>query len=95
MSLTPGDPDPVKWKLIREQRSGRGLVLEIDYPGCTNYEGRKVLVFQAYSLDEITKKNKGWLDPHFLNDPKLISPVARFEPTDRGWRMALACAKAL
>ncbi|AXQ68414.1 hypothetical protein HOT99_gp203 [Caulobacter phage CcrBL10] len=52
-------------------------------------------MFQASGIDQIVKANKGWLDPHFTDDRKVISPVARFEPTERGWIMALACAGAL
>jgi len=34
------------------------------------------------------------LDPHFLQQDNLLSPVARFEPTERGMELAeLICRK--
>ncbi|ARB14434.1 hypothetical protein Ccr5_gp214c [Caulobacter phage Ccr5] len=95
VTLTPGDPDPARWKLIRGQEVGRCTVVEIMYPDALNYEGRKILVYEARSLDEVIHANKGWLDPHFSDDPNVKGPIARFEPTERGWAMALACAGAL
>lgn len=95
MAIAPGDPNPVKWTLIREQKLGEGYVAEICYPDCLNFEGRKILVYRARNLNQIKQANRGMLDPHFSDDPKVLSPVARFEPTERGWKLALSCARDL
>lgn len=95
MSLEPGNPDPMRWTLLRGQKVGRGYVAEIRYPDCTNYEGKKILVFQAASMESIVKQNQGMLDPHFTDDRKMVAPVARFEPTERGWELALLIAANL
>jgi hypothetical protein len=65
---------------------GSIFVSMITYPGCTNFEGRKVLV---------TEWNPFLVpaaDPHFLEGAGLI---ARFEPTDRGFAWARAFAEAI
>jgi len=77
-----GEPNPSKFNLVREKCLGGYLVAEIKYEGCKNYEGKKVLVFKGVpTLSGISK-----VDPHFLE--KGLSPIARFEPTKRGWGMA-------
>lgn len=63
-------------------------VVEIHYPGCTNREGRKILVFSGLSSSQICKLD--WIDPHFLGLPE--SPIARFDPTDKGWDLAVKLA---
>lgn len=66
---------------------GKFLLLEIQYPDCTNYEGRKILVFEDTALIELTRQ--GSIDPHFSNNPRFKSPMARFEPTAKGWNNAI------
>lgn len=90
-----GNPNPSDWRVVREQQAGSACVLEITYPGCRNYEGRKIMVFRASGLAEIMRQNHGKLDPHFSNNRAYLSPVARFEPTSDGWNMALECARRL
>lgn len=90
-----GNPQPHNWKLVREERVGSATVLEVIYPDCRNYEGRKIMVYEASGLAEIMKKNEGKLDPHFLNDSRVLSPVARFEPNSQGWSHALRFARTL
>jgi hypothetical protein len=63
----------------------------IVYPGCTTYEGRKILVFENSNLFELRVRDR--IDPHFSG--KSFAPVARFEPTDRGWKLARIVAAAL
>jgi hypothetical protein len=52
-------------------------VLKVSYPNCTNYEGKKILVF----VGDVTVKimNSTTLDPHFETGSDL---VARFVPTE-------------
>lgn len=62
--------------------SGRYLILKIKYHDCINYEGIKVLVYEC-TYDDIKKQKL--IDPHFCDDNNYISPIARFEPTEKGW----------
>ena len=82
-----GNPDPNNWQLIRAKSFAGGfLLIELEYPDCSNYEGRKILVFK--DVDSKALFAQGAIDPHFFPDGKYKSPMARFEPTDRGWSMA-------
>ena len=74
---------------------GKYLVLKVRYPDCTNYEGVKIMVYEDTNIIEIQKVNKGTIDPHFGVNPDFISPIARFEPTDRGWEMAIKFCKSM
>jgi len=58
------------------------------YPDCTNYEGRKVMVFA--DENEAALRQRPTLDPHFALHG---GPVARLEPTDRGWALAVEIAR--
>jgi len=65
---------------------GKYLVLNIQYSGCTNYEGKKILVFKDVNVEQLEKQ--GSIDPHFGETKNYHWPIARFEPTDKGWSMA-------
>ncbi len=80
------NPDPSKWVVEQKTTYSNGwVVLLVSYPGCTNYEGRKILVFDdEKKLEELLKS--GLLDPHF--DDKSYGPIARFEPSARGVELA-------
>jgi len=62
------------------------LIVKVYYPGFKNYEGLKILVYENVTSSQI--RTASILDPHFCSNKKHISPIARFEPTPRGWRMA-------
>ena len=91
---TPSDkirysnPDPSNFVIEKAESIGRFTVVKIYYPDCTNYEGRKILVYENVRLSEIIKSAA--LDPHFCDNKNHISPIARFEPTTRGWRYAVS-----
>jgi len=81
-----GNPNSYRWKILREKIVDGMIVVEIRYLDCHNYSGKKILVYHDYKkFQEL--KSKGVLDPHFLETA--YSPMARFEPTDKGWKMAL------
>lgn len=63
------------------------LIVKLTYPNCTNYEGKKILVFKDTTAIDLLKQKL--IDPHFFNDKKFRSPIARFVPTDEGWSMAI------
>jgi len=55
-------------------------ILKVKYEDCTNFEGHKVMVYQGQYV------HSPIIDPHFRE--KGVSPIARFEPTDKGWELA-------
>jgi hypothetical protein len=68
--------------------------VEIRYPDCKNYEGKKIMVYEKTNITQLVSQRK--IDPHFSNHPNFRSPVARFEPTPKGWDMAkVFCAAML
>lgn len=86
----PLEPNPDYYRVTRVEKVGIYVIMGITYPNCTNYEGRKILVFADYPnlfRDLLTHG----IDPHFYNRP--WSPVARFVPTEEGWDMAISFAK--
>jgi len=89
------NPNPVNFKILEEKAVGQMLVLKVQYPDATNYEGIKILVYMNFTKSEdIIFKNRGKLDPHFAGDGS-VSPVARFEPTVVGMYMAIKFCHAM
>jgi hypothetical protein len=81
------NPDPRNYKIIKAEDMFDHLILMVYFPGCDSYEGLKILIFdEGVTLHDIARQ--GSIDPHFSKNPNYISPLARFEPTDRGWEMA-------
>jgi hypothetical protein len=81
------NPNPKKFMISRIQSIGNFLIAEVFYSDCTNFEGRKILVFKDISRLQLESLKE--LDPHFCNTGH-TSPVARFVPTKEGWEMAKA-----
>ncbi len=81
------NPDSYNYLILRNIRIGNFLIIEIKYLNCTNYEGKKILIFEKCTIDQLKKQKS--IDPHFSENKKFLSPIARFEPTDRGWKLAL------
>jgi len=73
-------PDPERFKICKSFDTGRFIVVLVEYPDCTNFEGRKVLVYNAQREAVMTARR---LDPHFSESG--LSPIARFAPTQEGW----------
>jgi len=89
-----GNPNPYRFNIERTQtfEHNDAIVAEITYPDCTNFEGKKILVFKnAKDFYKCVKVSK--LDPHFIENT--TSPIARFEPTNKGWEYAVNFAKSL
>ena len=82
------NPNPNNWKLISFKEVNDFLILQLEYPDCTNYEGKKILVFHNTTLVELV--NQKSIDPHFSNNKTFKSPIARFAPTTEGLKMALS-----
>lgn len=86
-------PDPSKYEIVKHLQMGKYLIVMINYPNCINYEGNKIMVYEDCTLKEL-KKNV-YIDPHFFENKKFHSPIARFVPTDNGWEMAENLCKML
>jgi hypothetical protein len=89
--VKPGMPNPTKFSIEESAQIGRFLVVRLKYSGVTNFEGRKILVYEDITIDDF--KDQGHADPHFSDNPNFHSPIARFEPTARGWYRAKRFAK--
>jgi hypothetical protein len=87
----PGNPNPRRFVIERAEVSGDFLIAEILYPDCTNFEGRKLLVYQRVTEQDLRARK--FLDPHFCDHEQHLAPVARFEPTERGWYYARTLTK--
>lgn len=83
---SPGNPDPKNYKIMKSQQIENYLIVEIHYPDCTNFEGRKILIFANTTLIDLL--NQALIDPHFFESKKYKSPMVRVEPTERGWKAA-------
>ncbi len=90
ISRVTGQPDPRNFTVEKMKEVSGRTVVQLIYPGCTNYEGRKVLV---YDMPWRQVFNTRFLDPHFCESNNHPVPIARFEPTLRGWAMAIMFAE--
>ena len=87
------NPDPSNYTIIRSLQIGYKLIVEIVYHDCTNYEGKKILVFEDCNINMLTAQKL--IDPHFSNNKSYYSPIARFQPTKKGWEMACYVANVI
>lgn len=85
------NPNPNNYKIKQTKQVGKYVVAEIIYPDCTNYEGSKILVFENIMVAKLYEVKS--LDPHFCENG-CLSPVARFEPTKKGWALAIKMCEA-
>jgi hypothetical protein len=87
------NPQPDNYHIINHLEINDFLIVEILYPDCQNYEGRKILMYENTTLAKLLTQKL--IDPHFSTSEKYQSPIARFEPTKRGMMMAIKLAKNL
>lgn len=87
-----GNPDSSRYRIDTFKKIDKFLIVWIVYPNCTNYEGQKILVYQNIEMRDLL--NQKLVDPHFSNNTKYHSPIARFVPTNEGWEMAKRFARA-
>ena len=89
-------PNPTKWRIAKTLRGSGGddaaVAVMVLYEGCTNYEGKKILVYDNFNKFHKLRKG-GRLDPHFCENH--YGPLARFKPTENGWKLATALVEAL
>jgi len=86
------NPRADNYSVLRSEAVNGRLVIEIRYHDCTNYEGRKIMLYECSLEDLMSQK---LIDPHFCDSTKYLSPIARFEPTERGWVNAKTLARSL
>jgi hypothetical protein len=82
---TAPDPNPFKFKVLKQENVGKRSILLVEYEGCTTFGGRKLL------LTRRKWTGGSQLDPHLLGDDHIV--MARFEPTDEGLEFARMCAR--
>jgi hypothetical protein len=87
------NPKPDNFKFVQVQEVKNHIVVKVNYPDANNYEGNKVMLYRNAKLIDLV--NQKTLDPHFSNSKKMLSPFARFEPTEDGWKAAITLAGAL
>lgn len=81
-----GNPVPSRFNIVESYARGdRHIALKVNYPDAHNYEGNKILVYRNVDIHQIL--NAIILDPHFA-DNGVLSPFARFAPTEDGWAAA-------
>lgn len=84
-------PDPARHVVLESHEINGHLVMRVHYPGCTSYEGIKVLVFlrTARAVAATWKQ----IDPHFRNQlvqaREAPGPDARFPASAAGWEDAV------
>jgi hypothetical protein len=76
---------PKKFEILRVYRNGDFLIVWVHYPNCTNFNGRKILIYRGLTESELYQLKT--LDPHFQEEG--VSPIARFKPTPEGMRLAI------
>jgi hypothetical protein len=87
------NPNPNNYTVQIIYQCGNYLVIKIKYHDSTNYEGDKILVFENCTYDDLEKQKT--IDPHFSENKNFHSPIARFEPTERGWDMAVSFVRSV
>ena len=60
------------------------VAIQIVYPDCVNHAGLKILVFENTSISEVLSLS--YINPHFLEGNHNL--IARFVPTEVGWKTA-------
>lgn len=87
------NPNPMRYSIKRVQKEGDFLIIKINYPDCTTFEGNKILVYKGCTIVNLVEQGK--IDPHFSENKDFLSPIARFRPDDEGWKMAESFVKSI
>ena len=92
-AISDKNPDPSKFNIITWVPVDTYLVVCIEYPNCDNYEGKKVLVYEDLTIEQLRRFDT--IDPHFSDSKRFKSPIARFVPTTTGMDMAVKFCLAM
>jgi len=85
------NPNPSRFNIQYTEEIGNNLITIINYEGCTNYEGDKVLLYKNMTDKKLRSLLR--IDPHFTDDDN--SPFARFKPTVDGFEAARRLAELI
>lgn len=89
------NPNPYNYKILKYEFINNYLLLLINYPDCKNFKGNKILVFKNITLRQLIHKEViPQIDPHFPDNNK-YSPIARFIPTEEGYKIAKQFCKII
>lgn len=77
-------PDPYNFKIVEIEHIFNCTIIMANYPTSLTFGGNKLMLLKG--IHEVGES----LDPHFLDEEYAV--VARFIPTDIGWKMARMCA---
>lgn len=78
------EPKPKVFDIKKSYGYNGWCVIFVNYQNCLNYDGDKICVYNK-PLSRINAERL--LDPHFCLTG--IAPFARFEPTHKGYEMAI------
>lgn len=95
-SETANAPNPAIYSIKKIEQVGKNVVLLVNFPNCTNFEGNKICVYKNVFVSDFA--NSYSLDPHFSDEivvSMMPSPFARFIPTAEGWEAAMKLAEIL
>ena len=81
------NPDPTNFKILDYLQQGNNLLVKINYPNAKNFEGDKIMLYENVTLLQLI--NSKSIDPHFSNSKDCIAPIARFVPTEFGWKLGM------
>ena len=80
------DPNPNNFKVLSAQCINNYTLAVVQFPDCNSYQQNKVLVYEDDRRDDLWDAKV--CEPHFTDE--FLSPIARFQPTEEGRRLAEA-----
>ena len=87
------NPNPYRFIIRQSIIIGDYVILQVSYPGCTNFEGNKILVY--HNVNRYVLYRQTTLDPHFSENENRPSPIARFRPDKEGLDNAIRFCQAM
>ncbi len=92
-SVSP-NPNPFKFKVLKNLVINGCSILLVDYPGCRTFNGEKLLLLRReWKEGTPNGGHAGNLDPHLLGSHHIV--LARFEPNELGWKLAIISALSI
>lgn len=85
---------PSRVNILQHYEDNGHVLVDLQYKDFTNYSGRKILLYVDASFSEfVVELAYNGADPHF--NEASFSPIARFEPTERGWELGKDLMKVI
>lgn len=76
--IIPPNPNPLNYKIKSFKKIGNYLIVEVNYPNCTTFEGNKILIYENISLDDLIRQMR--IDPHISDKTDIHYPIIRISP---------------